>query len=88
MPSKIYPNLGFWFENIPSGNPGPDGGCLLQLIQLGELFFLSESRQRFFFHRIIDSVKENRRKKINVLLKRYWNGINTCVPESSGKAGY
>jgi hypothetical protein len=20
-PSKIYPNLDFWFENIPSGNP-------------------------------------------------------------------
>jgi hypothetical protein len=22
-PSKIYPNWDFWFENIPSGNPGP-----------------------------------------------------------------
>jgi hypothetical protein len=21
-PSKIYPNRDFWFENIPSGNPG------------------------------------------------------------------
>jgi hypothetical protein len=21
-PSKIYPNLDFWFEDIPSGNPG------------------------------------------------------------------
>jgi hypothetical protein len=21
-PSKIYPNLDFWFETIPSGNPG------------------------------------------------------------------
>jgi hypothetical protein len=21
-PSKIYPNSDFWFENIPSGNPG------------------------------------------------------------------
>jgi predicted metalloenzyme YecM len=21
-PSKIYPNLDFWFENMPSGNPG------------------------------------------------------------------
>jgi hypothetical protein len=21
-PSKIYPNGEFWFENIPSGNPG------------------------------------------------------------------
>jgi hypothetical protein len=21
-PSKIYPNWDFWFENIPSGNPG------------------------------------------------------------------
>jgi hypothetical protein len=21
-PSKNYPNLDFWFENIPSGNPG------------------------------------------------------------------
>jgi hypothetical protein len=21
-PSKIYPTLGFWFENEPSGNPG------------------------------------------------------------------
>jgi hypothetical protein len=21
-PSKIYPNLKFWFENKPSGNPG------------------------------------------------------------------
>jgi hypothetical protein len=20
-PSKIYPNLDFWFENVPSGNP-------------------------------------------------------------------
>jgi hypothetical protein len=20
--AKIYPNLDFWFENIPSGNPG------------------------------------------------------------------
>jgi hypothetical protein len=23
-PSKIYPNLDFWFENIPSGNPVGD----------------------------------------------------------------
>jgi hypothetical protein len=22
--SKIYPNWYFWFENIPSGNPGPN----------------------------------------------------------------
>jgi hypothetical protein len=22
-PSKIYPNYDFWFENMPSGNPGP-----------------------------------------------------------------
>jgi hypothetical protein len=22
-PSKIYPNLDFWFENMPSGNPDP-----------------------------------------------------------------
>jgi hypothetical protein len=22
MPSKIYPNWEFWFENKPSGNPG------------------------------------------------------------------
>jgi hypothetical protein len=22
-PSKIYPNLDFWFENTPSGNPDP-----------------------------------------------------------------
>jgi hypothetical protein len=21
-PSKMYPNLDFWFENLPSGNPG------------------------------------------------------------------
>jgi hypothetical protein len=21
MPSKIYPNRDFWFENLPSGNP-------------------------------------------------------------------
>jgi hypothetical protein len=21
-PSKIYPNRDFWFENVPSGNPG------------------------------------------------------------------
>jgi hypothetical protein len=21
-PSKSYPNLDFWFENVPSGNPG------------------------------------------------------------------
>jgi hypothetical protein len=21
-PSKIYPNCDFWYENIPSGNPG------------------------------------------------------------------
>jgi hypothetical protein len=21
-PSKIYPNMDFWFENMPSGNPG------------------------------------------------------------------
>jgi hypothetical protein len=21
-PSKIYPKIGFWFENMPSGNPG------------------------------------------------------------------
>jgi hypothetical protein len=24
--SKIYPNLAFWFENIPSGNPGENSG--------------------------------------------------------------
>jgi hypothetical protein len=23
-PSKIYPNMDFWFENMPSGNPGVD----------------------------------------------------------------
>jgi hypothetical protein len=23
MPSKIFPNWYFWFENTPSGNPGP-----------------------------------------------------------------
>jgi hypothetical protein len=32
-PSKIYPNLDIWFENIPSGNPGTqtyrgEGICL------------------------------------------------------------
>jgi hypothetical protein len=26
LPSKIYPNLDFWFENIPSGNPGENSG--------------------------------------------------------------
>jgi hypothetical protein len=24
MPSKIYPNWHFWYENIPSGNPAAD----------------------------------------------------------------
>jgi hypothetical protein len=24
MHSKIYPNLDFWFENIPAGNPVPE----------------------------------------------------------------
>jgi hypothetical protein len=24
--SKIYPKLDFWFENIPSGNPGGNAG--------------------------------------------------------------
>jgi hypothetical protein len=24
--AKIYPILEFWFENIPSGNPGPGQG--------------------------------------------------------------
>jgi hypothetical protein len=24
-PSKIYPNLDVWFENMPSGNPVPGG---------------------------------------------------------------
>jgi hypothetical protein len=24
-PSKIYPNYDFWFQNIPSGNPGIHG---------------------------------------------------------------
>jgi hypothetical protein len=24
--SKIYPNWDFWFENLPSGNPGPEIG--------------------------------------------------------------
>jgi hypothetical protein len=24
-PSKVYPNLDFWFENKPSGNPGSGG---------------------------------------------------------------
>jgi hypothetical protein len=23
-PPKIYPNLNFWFENLPSGNPSPE----------------------------------------------------------------
>jgi hypothetical protein len=27
-PSQIYPNLDFWFENKPSGNPGPDSKIL------------------------------------------------------------
>jgi hypothetical protein len=26
-PSKIYPNLDFWFENKPSGNPGIVAGA-------------------------------------------------------------
>jgi hypothetical protein len=28
-PSKIYPNLDFWFENKPSGNPASE--CILQI---------------------------------------------------------
>jgi hypothetical protein len=36
-PSKIYPNLDFWFENKPSGNPASSAayldncGCVLQV---------------------------------------------------------
>jgi cytochrome c len=28
-PSKIYPNLDFWFESKPSGNPVPEQGSML-----------------------------------------------------------
>jgi hypothetical protein len=30
-PSKIYPNLDFWFENKPSGNPASKAGVLQQV---------------------------------------------------------
>jgi hypothetical protein len=29
-PANMYPNRNFWFENIPSGNPGIDD-CGLQI---------------------------------------------------------
>jgi hypothetical protein len=45
-PSKIYPNLAFWFENKPSGNPAnnsefqaePGGGLKIALSNQSPLF--------------------------------------------------
>jgi hypothetical protein len=38
-PSKIYPNLDFWFENMSSGNPVPHS-CARENIKK-KLFFIS-----------------------------------------------
>jgi hypothetical protein len=36
-PSKIYPNLEFWFENMPSGNPEPPVESVQKRPRLAEL---------------------------------------------------
>jgi hypothetical protein len=40
-PSKIYPNLDFWFENKPSGNPAALPGITRKPKRLSEEFFVS-----------------------------------------------
>jgi hypothetical protein len=42
-PSKIYPNLDFWFENIPSGNPGPQISTMADNLKNRILPYLSEA---------------------------------------------
>jgi hypothetical protein len=41
-PSKIYPNLDFWFENKPSGNPALNdvSSVLAKNCSEKEIFFL------------------------------------------------
>jgi hypothetical protein len=38
--SKIYPNLNFWFENIPSGNPGVSWTAAVQLLDSHSFSFV------------------------------------------------
>jgi hypothetical protein len=47
-PSKIYPNLDFWFENKPSGNPGWVGSftfkrssLLILPVVVGQVIYVS-----------------------------------------------
>jgi hypothetical protein len=40
-PSKIYPDWDFWFEKIPSGNPGPNTFYIMESWHFTRLHFLS-----------------------------------------------
>jgi hypothetical protein len=44
-PSKIYPNLDFWTENIPSGNPAWDPTTVLGVAAVHS-FAISAGRKR------------------------------------------
>jgi hypothetical protein len=64
-PSEIYPNWYFWFENVPSGNPGQNHSWILVLGQVATLnigwskFFHLSSRPKQFRCRLI-AVKWNK----------------------------
>jgi hypothetical protein len=53
-PSKVYPNLDIWFENIPSGNPVSSaksvfGHTFCSDFVWAEIWFSSEKKKVFFF---------------------------------------
>jgi ribosomal protein L13 len=53
-PSKIYPDLDFWFENKPSGNPEGTVGSMLQ----------KSEKNKFFLKRIVIFTGSKSQKQI------------------------
>jgi hypothetical protein len=65
-PSKIYPNWGFWFEKIPSGNPGHDKKRKPEASQITEAFDLACHRlfqQKINFAQVANNGRKNKKEK-------------------------
>jgi hypothetical protein len=64
MPSKIYPNRDFWFENKPSGKPGREIG-LQHILHFLARFLAIKWSNDFQYKRITKPDRRNSVKKLN-----------------------
>jgi hypothetical protein len=70
-PFKIYPNRDFWFENMPSGNPG-----MIRCATFAYSLSVSETQLKTFFH----TFRINLHMKSGDETRQVWHGKKRLYP--------